>query len=132
MDNLKFCLVLRLFSFVSVFSVTMAEWHVSGSESEGEGMDSSGIELGRLRIPPSRVAEMLQTIEKRKTLELECLAGSSRLSRERRRRHKKHKRRTDSSGTEVNSKSQEEVSETASELRSTTSTDTREGKWLVV
>lgn len=105
----------------------MAEWHVSGSESEGEQVDDASIEVGKLRIPASRVAELLQTIEKRKALDLECLTGGSQQTRERKRKPKKHRKRNDSSAT--NTKSQEEVSETASELRSNTSTDTREGKW---
>ena len=103
----------------------MAEWHVSGSESEGEREGEEGIEVGGLRIPPSRVAELLQVIEKRKALELECLSDNS--AREKRSKHKRRKRRMlPSPGT---SKSLEEVSETASELRSTTSTDLREGRW---
>lgn len=105
----------------------MAEWHVSGSESEGEQVDDASIEVGKLRIPASRVVELLQTIEKRKTLDLECLTGGSQPTRERKRKPKKHRKRNDSSA--ANTKSQEEVSETASELRSNTSTDTREGKW---
>ena len=105
----------------------MAEWHVPGSDSEGEGIGNSVVEVGKLRIPPSRVVELLQTIEKRKTLDLECLAGSS---KPRKRKHKKHRRRNDSSR---NSNNQEDVSETASELRSTASTDAaRDGKWLAV
>lgn len=108
----------------------MAEWHVSATESEGEEVGDVGVEVGKLRIPALRVAELLQTIEKRKTLDLDCLAGNSQAVRERRRRkHKKYKKRKDTSAAATNSKSQEEVSETASELRSTTSTDTREGKW---
>ena len=109
----------------------MAEWHVSGSDSEGgEGVDDIRIEVGKLSIPASRVADLLQTLDKRKTLDLECLAGNSPPARERRRKHKKRSRkRNDSSTASGNSKSQEDVSETASELRSTTSTDTREGKW---
>ena len=103
----------------------MAEWHVSGSESESEPTSEEGIEVGGLRIPPYRVAELLQTIEKRKVLKLECLAGAS-LTRERR-RHKKHRKKNVPSPT--NSRALEEVSETASELRSTTSTDFKEGKW---
>ena len=110
----------------------MAEWHVSGSDSEGgEGVDGIRIEVGKLRIPSSRVVDLLQTIDKRKALDLECLAGTSPPAQERRRKHKKRssRRRNESSATAGNSKSQEDVSETASELRSTTSTDTREGKW---
>ena len=108
----------------------MAEWHVSGSDSEGgEGVDGIRIEVGKLRIPSSRVVDLLQTIDKRKALDLECLAGTSPPALERRRKHKKRSRRNESSATAGNSKSQEDVSETASELRSTTSTDTREGKW---
>lgn len=107
----------------------MAEWHVSATESEGEEVGDVGVEVGKLRIPALRVAELLQTIEKRKTLDLDCLAGNSQAVRERRRKHKKYKKRKDTSAAATNSKSQEEVSETASELRSTTSTDTREGKW---
>ena len=105
----------------------MAEWHVSGSESEGERVgEGGGIEVGGLRIPPPRVAELLQAIEKRQPLDFECMAGTSR-RRERRRKLTKHRRKNASSPT--NSKSLEEVSETASELRSTTSTDVREGRW---
>lgn len=111
----------------------MAEWHVSGSESEGEGVGASGIKVGSLSIPPSRLAELLHTIEKKKILDLECLAGTSPSARERRKKHKKQRRKHELSGSATSAKTQEEVSETASELRSTTSTDTREGtregKW---
>ena len=118
----------------------MAEWHVSESESEGDGVGDGGIELGSLRIPPHRVAELLKTIESRNTLNLECLAGAAAESaseerrRERRRRHKKRKKKSDTSGEAGDSRTQEEVSETASEMRSTPSTDTtaRDGKWLVM
>lgn len=110
----------------------MSDWHVSGSESDGEVVDDGAVELGNLRIPPHRVAELLRTIETRKTLDLECLAGAaagaSQSRRERRRRHKRRKRNSEAS---PGSKQQEEVSETASELRSTASTETREGKWSV-
>ena len=107
----------------------MADWHVSGSESEGEEVGTSCVEVGALRIPPSRLSELLQTIEKRKTLDLECLAGVSPSRRDRRRRHNKHRRKNDSSGPAATAKTLEEVSETASELRSTTSTDAKEARW---
>ena len=114
----------------------MAEWHVSESESEGDGVGDGGVELGSLRIPPHRVAELLKTIESRKTLDFECLAGAAAEGRrrERRRRHKRRKKKSDTSGEAGDSRTQEEVSETASELRSTASTDTtaRDGKWLVM
>ena len=104
----------------------MAEWHVSGSESEGEPAEKEGMKVGGLHIPPSRVAELLQTIEKRNVLELECLSNVSR-RRERSGRHKRRKKgQISSPGT---SRNPEEVSETASELRSTTSTDLKEGRW---
>ena len=119
----------------------MAEWHVSESESEGEGVCDGSVELGSLRIPPHRLAELLQTIETRKTLDLECLAGGGvgpgsaeegRRRRERRRKHKRRKKKSEEEGGR-DSRAQEEVSETASELRSTASTDTtpRDGKWCV-
>ena len=43
----------------------MSDWHVSASESEGEDggerqEDASLVELGGLKIPPSRVVDLLQ------------------------------------------------------------------------
>ena len=115
----------------------MADWHVSGSESDGEGAGDGGVMVGDLRIPPQRLAELLKTIETRKTLELECLAGgyagAAAGSRETRRKHKRHKRKAESPNAGEDSRAaQEDVSETASELRSSASTDTGEGKWSVV
>ena len=106
----------------------MADWHVSGSESEEEGVGDDGMEVGNLRIPAHRVAELLRTIETRKTLDLECLAGSSGKTTARRRRRKRHKRKGGSPSAADDSRTQEEVSETASEQRSSASTDTRDGK----
>ena len=131
------CVSFLAWTSTESFWARMAEWHVSESESEGEGAGDGGVELGSLRIPPHRVAELLKTIEERKTLDLDCLAGavaglsSEGRRRERRRKHKRAKRKSEASGSAGDSKNQEEVSETASELRSTASTDTttREGKW---
>ena len=97
----------------------MAEWHVSESESEPDAAPADVVELGGLKIPPSRLVEMFQTLEKRRTLRLECLRDVRRKEREERK--KKHKKdRVHSPG---NAKSHEDASETtASEIHSTTST----------
>ena len=96
----------------------MAEWHVSESESEPDAAPADAVELGGLKIPPSRLLEMFQTLEKRKTLRLDCLSDVRRKEREKRKKHDKNK--VPSPG---NAKSHEDVSETtASEIHSTTST----------
>lgn len=95
----------------------MTEWYVSGSESEPEEAQEGAVELGGLKMPPSRFLELLQIIEKRKSLELDCLSEIRRKERRRKKRHKRSK--VHSPG---HAKSHEEVSETASEVRSTTST----------
>ena len=96
----------------------MAEWHVSESDSEPDVAPDDSVELGGLKIPPSRLLEMFQTLEKRKTLQLDCLSDGRRKERRKRRKHSKNK--VHSPG---NTKSHEDVSETtASEIHSTTST----------
>ena len=95
----------------------MAEWHVSGSESEGEGVKESAVSFRGfegLRIPTARMVELLRTVESRKTLELD---NARRKERKRKKKHKKNK--VQSPGAVRNP---EEVSETASEVRSTNST----------
>lgn len=97
----------------------MAEWHVSESESEPDVAPADAVELGGLKIPPSRLLEMFQTLEKRKTLRLDCLRDVRRKKREERKQHKK-----DTVHSPGNAKSHEDASETtASEIHSTTSTN---------
>lgn len=102
----------------------MAEWHVSGSESEGEGVKESTVGFRGfegLRIPTSRMAELLRAVENRKTLELD---NARRKERKKKKKHKKNK--VQSPGAIRNP---EEISETASEVRSTNSTtDCRDAK----
>lgn len=95
----------------------MAEWNISGSESEGDGAEESTLGFRGFEIPPSRIVELLQSVERRKTLKLDCLNDARRKERRRVKRRKRNK--VHSPGTVKNL---EEVSETASEVRSTTST----------
>ena len=101
----------------------MEDWHVSGSESESDTAQEEAVELGGLKIPPTRLLELFETIENRKTLELDCLSDARRKVRRKGKRHKKSK--IHSPG---NARSIEEVSETASEVRSTTSTECRDAR----
>ena len=101
----------------------MAQWHVSPSDSESDQASENSVQFGGLVIPHSRVLELLQSTEKRKTLQLECLSDVKRKDRARKRKHRRSKAKPHSpSGLE-------EVSETASEIRSTISTtDYKEGR----
>ena len=97
----------------------MAEWHVSGSESDPDGRKEDAIDFGGLEIPPSKVLELFHSLERRKALDLDCLSD---VRRKERRKRKKHKR-----SSLKGMKSVDDVSETtASEIRSTTSTECRD------
>ena len=105
----------------------MAEWKVSGSESEGDGAKESTLDFGGFQIPPPRIVELLQSVERHKTLKLDCLNDTRR--KERRRAKRRRRNKVHSPGTV---RSLEEVSETASEVRSTTSTtDCRDARRCV-
>ena len=105
---------LRLFHCIND---AMAEWKVSGSESEGDGAKESTLDFGGFQIPPPRIVKLLQSVERHKTLKLDCLNDTRR--KERRRAKRRRRNKVHSPGTV---RSLEEVSETASEVRSTTST----------
>ena len=90
----------------------MADWHVSDSDSDEE--DKSIPEFSIVRIDRAKVLELLEAVEKRKTLELECLCRVAR---------KEHPKANGRScrkrvASPVDRRSGEEVSETAS-VRST-------------
>lgn len=96
----------------------MADWHVSDSEPDGEDGPTGAPSVLGVRIDRAKVLELLGTVERRRTIELDCLCRVSR---------KEHKQRVERNGTgwkrrRVASpggvRSAEEVSETAS-VRST-------------
>ncbi|XP_064392133.1 uncharacterized protein LOC135339793 [Halichondria panicea] len=102
----------------------MAEWIVPGSDSEEEGSLQVSVQLGGLKIPPDRLLHLMRQVESNHTLELTSLNGVPRKRHKKKRRHSKQRH---SPGL----RSGEEVSETASEIRSsasTTATDYRESR----
>lgn len=101
---------LPLFRAVAVGA--MADWHVSDSDSDEE--DKSLPEFAVVRIDRAKVLELLEAVETRKTLELECLCRVAR---------KEHPKTNGRScrkqvASPIDRRSFEEVSETAS-VRST-------------
>lgn len=98
----------------------MADWHVSDTDSDEEDGHPSGASnfLG-MKIDREKVLELLQAVETRKTLELDCLCRVNR--KEHRHRPKKgdkgKRRKRAASPGDI--RSGEEVSESTSEVRST-------------
>ena len=91
----------------------MDDWHVSGSESDTGTADEGAMDIGGIKINPEKLRDMLQMVEKRKTLGLDAIASI------RRKEHKKRRNKKDRQ--KIQSPGKEEVSETASEIPSTAS-----------
>lgn len=88
----------------------MDDWHVSGSESDSCVMDDDALHIGGIKMRPEKLRDMLQMVEKRKTLELDAITDI--------RRKERKKRRNRKNGQKIHSPGKEEVSETASEIPS--------------
>ena len=102
----------------------MEEWHVSGSDSDGEGKDSEEglLEIAGLRIQSVKMLEIFRAIEAQ-SLELDCLSNAKRKGRTRRKRLRQTSKDKPSSPANAKPVAADEVSETMSEIRSTTSTE---------
>lgn len=103
----------------------MEDWHVSESDSDQDGGDESGsdgaVEIAGLKIRSEKMLELFKAIEA-KSLRLECLSDVRRKERARWRRPRRGSRDKVPSPA----KAAEDVSETVSEIRSTTSTECRD------
>lgn len=97
----------------------------SGSEAtelEGNGTEetaTSYLDFGGIKIPPERLLQLMQTVHARKTVELDGMSDVYQ-----NKRHKKKKKKRSSATRLSGSKSLEDASETASDIRSTTCTST--------
>lgn len=103
----------------------MEDWHVSGSDSDQDGGGEAGsdeaVEVAGLKIRSEKMLELFRAIEA-KSLKLECLGDARRKERTRRKRSRRSSREKVPSPA----KAAEDVSETVSEIRSTTSTECRD------
>lgn len=91
----------------------MEDWHVSGSDSDTGAADGGAVDIGGIKMDPDKLRDMLQMVDKRKTLELDAVTGI------RRKEHKKRRNKRDRQ--KIHSPGKEEMSETASEIPSTAS-----------
>ena len=91
----------------------MADWHVSDSESDEEDKSKPG--FATVRIDRAKVLKLLEAVETKKTLELECLCRVARKEHHPKTNGRPHRKRAVSP---IDHRSGEEVSETAS-VRST-------------
>ena len=103
----------------------MADWQVSDTDSDEEDETPSGTSnLFGVKLDQGKVLELLQAVEKRRTLELDCLCQVNRKEHRRRPRKDEKGKKRRRAASPGDRRSGEEVSETASELRSTHTTST--------
>ncbi len=104
---------------VGSFNAKMERWQVTESDTESSTSSEDVIDFRGVKIPPSKLLEICHSLEKRRTLELDCLLDTRRKVMRR-----KIKCRRSKAHSPQGPRNPEEVSETAS-LSTASTTDCR-------